>query len=806
MKTTLSWLNDFVDVAGVDAADIALRLTLAGVEVDSVESVGDISEKVVVAKINKKAKHPNADTLSLCQVTDGSEDYDIVCGAGNMKEGDCVALAKIGAVLPGNFKIKKSKIRGEVSFGMLCASKELGLAEDAAGIMILPANSKLGQPVKNALALADSKFDIEITPNRGDLLSVVGLARELAALGVGKEKIQKQRQALAKKSSGGGKSQVKLDVRASDQCPRYMLQEMTIESMPASPQWIVQRLEAAGLRSINAVVDITNYVLLEWGQPLHAFDIDKLVSPAITVRLAKKGGESITCLDEQEYNLTEADLAICDDKGPVCIAGVMGGIDSGVTESSKRILLEAACFDASFVRRTAKKLGLSSDSSFRFERGVDPDVTHIALARAAELIEQIANGKKVGKAQEVTQLNKKHPLVPKPIKLRCQRFSKLIGVALNAKKLAGYLQALGCTVQKSDAETAVILPPTWRYDLKREIDLIEETVRLHGLQQLPLTLPRQEPDNEIHVASLDDVQLRLQGYLQARGFYETKSLTFVSEQQLKRFGFNNAVKLQNPLGDDFSYMRPTLAIHLLDCLHANINSRLNEQNLAFCEFNRVYQPAVAADSLPSETALVSGVAWSQQPGDSQTAFLWIKEIVEKLVHFFGVRIKIANNNSDPRPFLHPNVQGEIFLLNGKSLGYCGEVHPGFMDGHDGGALFFELNLDLLNASRQKFKVGKVYKPFSRLPAVKRDLAMVMDKDQPVGELLETIYKIDRKLTKVVEVVDVYTGEQIPQGKKSVAFRVFYQSDSATLEDSQIEPLFEKAISTLAKQYDAQLRA
>jgi phenylalanyl-tRNA synthetase beta chain len=529
MKITLSWLKDFIDFNELDAAKIAERLTLVGVEVDSLESQGDISDQVVVAKITSKSKHPNADTLSLCKVTDGQEDYDIVCGATNMKEGDHVALAKIGARLPGDFKIKKSKIRGEVSFGMLCSTKELGMGEDADGILILEPGHQLGEPLKNALALGDTVFDIEITPNRGDLLSAVGLARELAAVGMGKSKIEFAKSALEKKAKKlTGKTSVKLDMQAPDSCARYMLQEMEISAMPPTPQWMVSRLEAVGLRSINTIVDITNYVLLEWGQPLHAFDLDELASPKIIVRQANKGGESIKCLDEQEYKLDSDNLAICDDNGPVCIAGVMGGFNSGVSEKTKRILLESACFDASSVRRTAKKLGLSSDSSFRFERGVDPNVTHLALARAVQLIEDLVGGRIVGGVIEVNNIKKSNALWQQPIKFRAERFAAIIGETLEPKVLFGYLEALGCTVGSVKNGNGNVTPPSWRHDLSREIDLIEECMRLHGLDAVEATLPKDAPDKLLMEVGGERLEPKLRGYLQASGFYETKSLSFVS--------------------------------------------------------------------------------------------------------------------------------------------------------------------------------------------------------------------------------------------------------------------------------------
>lgn len=801
MKLTLTWLQEFIDLNVAEPRLLAEKLTGAGIQVASATQLGNIPDSVVVARIITRDQHPNADRLSLCKVEDGTQTYAIVCGATNMKAGDKVALAKVGSKLPNDLTISKSKIRGETSEGMLCSSKELQLGGDADGIIILPADAPLGKPLVEHLNLKDAAFEIEITPNRGDCLSVVGIARELAAIGCGTLKLEAKQAALLKSAQQVTlKEAAKVQVDDVARCPRYMAQRLDLPAtpLPKTPDWIVRRLEAAGERSISLIVDITNYVMLEWGQPLHAFDFDKVGHGEIRVRTAKPG-EKLLALDDKEYALNENDLLIADrDKG-LCIAGVMGGSASGVTESTRRLLLESAHFEPGTVRKTSKRLGLISESSHRFERYVDPEITPIALARAAALILEFVPGAKA--AAPVDKQSGKREATP--IVFRPERFARLIGYPLEIESAQRRLTALGCKLKGKGSEPWSCVPPSWRADLKEEADLIEEIARLEGYDRIPKTVPGGAPDRMLE-RSQDQLGPKLRGYLTALGFMEVKNLSFISSAEAAAVGMQG-IRLANPLSEELALLRPSLIPSLLRNFRHNYNHFRHLKALRCFEIGTTFNGT--AEKVEEATKLTL-IAWQ---GDEPTwrgkqpavDFFWLKGIVEGLLQIGGgLKAAYALDSDNSLPFMHPGAKSKL-LLDNQPVGSLGCVHPQLLP-DDCREPVVLLELDLKRLYRESGTVSS-YTPVVLQPVVQRDMALLLDETIEAGSLQSAIRQSTKPLLTDVRVIDHYKGGTIPQGKKSLAFRLSFQAKDRTLKDEEVDRLFTAAVDSLKQKHGAQLR-
>ncbi len=794
MIISYNWLKEFVD-CDLPPNDLADLLTMLGLEVEGMTGVGAGFDSVVVALVEEKAQHPNADKLSLCKVNDGVEIHNVVCGAQNFSVGDRVALARLGSVLPGEFKIKKSKIRGEESCGMLCSLKELGLAEESAGIMILDTPRPLGTPLFDALGLKDTIFEIGLTPNRADCLSVIGVAREVAAkLGVairypGHELLE----------NGPPIATVAgVTVEDSDLCPRYAARYLSGCTVAPSPAWLVSRLEAVGMRSINNVVDVTNYVLMEYGHPLHAFDFHRLAGGKIVVRRAGEG-ELFKTLDGQERPLLTSDLTIRDGDRSVALAGIMGGENSEISPDTTDILLESAWFDPSAVRRSSKRLGLHTESSHRFERGADIGIVTRALDRAASLMAELAGGV-VAKGILDVYPKSVHPL---QVPVRLARINAVLGTALTASQVVAIFTRLQFDVREGEPGFMTVTVPTFRVDIRREIDLIEEVARLHGFNAIAGTMPtaRVFSDRPPHRQT---VEKSLRDLLTAHGFSEVVNFSFFGSDLLDKLLLSpddlrrQTIRLLNPLSDDLAVMRTSLLPGLLQSAERNLSRR--SLNLRLFELRRVYHP-VPGEELAHEPlhlgAILTGRRHPEGWNHDSAAidFFDLKGVLENL--FADLRVKgVTYDNGTLESFYHP---GKACTLSagGEAIGSCGELHPDVLGNFliEQPVYYVELNFEKLLT---KCGAAIAIVPPSRYPDTFRDIALLIDADLPAATVLETIRGQKIKELEGVELFDLYTGQGIPDGKKSIAVRVRYRSPDRTLTDDEVTPLHGRIIDNLVK--------
>jgi phenylalanyl-tRNA synthetase beta chain len=801
MIVTYNWLKDFVDF-DLSPQELADLLTMVGLEVEGMKPVGSDLDEVVVALVTNKEQHPNADKLSLCQVDTGHEILSIVCGAQNFVSGDKVALARIGAVLPGDFRIKRSKIRGCESFGMLCSEKELGLAEDSAGIMILPAESELGIPVFEALGMKDTVIEIGLTPNRADCLSVIGVAREIAA------KLGKQLsypKISLRENSVDVASLATVRVHAPDLCPRYTARYISGCTIAPSPTWMVNRLAAVGIRSINNVVDITNYVMQEYGHPLHAFDFHQLAEGSVVVRRAADG-ECFKTLDGQERILTESDLTIRDGNKAVALAGVMGGENSEISDTTRDILLESACFAPTAIRKTAKRLGLHTESSHRFERGADIAVLPSALDRAAALVAEFAGGSvAAGMIDEYPA-----PVSPRMICVRIDQVAKILGVSIPVDEITKIFTGLEFVVDDVEPGVLAVTVPTFRVDIEREIDLIEEVARLHGYDSIPATMP--------HVETFSDRPPRHQVLerfvrdgLVSHGFAEIITYSFINPAVYDKILLTaddcrrESIQVLNPLTEDQSVMRTTLLPGLLEVAARNTSFRTLD--LQLFEMGRVYRPIVGRE-LPDEPVYVAGVlsgarnpqSWCSD--SAQLDFYDAKGILENIIKQLGIK-NVAYESRQPESFYHPGKSCTLFVGE-DAIGSCGELHPLIQQNFalESPAYYFELNLELLVALSKG--VSSVVPP-PRYPDTSRDIAMLVPVAITSAAIIDCISGTNVKEVADIEIFDLYTGSSIPAGFKSIAVRLRYRSSERTLTDDEVTRFHQRVIDNLLKKINVTIR-
>jgi phenylalanyl-tRNA synthetase beta chain len=801
MIVTYNWLKEFVD-CDITTAELADLLTMLGLEVEGVSSRFDGMDEVVVAVVEQKQQHPNADKLSLCTVNNGKELLPVVCGAQNFAAGDKVALAQVGAVLPGNFKIKRSKIRGVESCGMLCSEKELGMAEDSDGIMILPSDAVPGTPLFDALGLKDTVFEIGLTPNRADCLSVIGIAREIAA----KLKKKVTYPAVAFPPDVKNVDAVaQVVIEAPDLCPRYTARYVSGCTVAPSPQWLVNRLQSVGLRAINNVVDVTNYVLMEYGHPLHAFDYRMLDGGKIVVRKADEG-EKFTSLDGQERILSRDDLTIRDGRRVVALAGIMGGENSEISPATTDILLESAYFDPSTVRRTSKRLGLHTESSHRFERGTDWNVLPLALDRAASLIAELAGGTIVGSRIDV------HPvtIAPKFVNVRIDRINSILGLELTLDEIADLFVNLEFTVQFLDQGVIAVGIPSFRVDLEREIDLVEEVARLNGYDKIPFTMPTARVFSD-RPPRPQRMERQLRDLLVGLGFNEVVNFGFIAPDVYDRILLDkddfrrNSVALLNPLVEEQSVMRTTLLPGILETAARNCSYRILSQKIF--ELRRVYHPKEGKE-LPDEPLTLAGLVTGQrypegwnQPRE-QVDFFDAKGVAENVLQDFRIQ-GVSFSNRDIEPFYHPG-KACTLILDGKVLGTIGELHPAVQGSFsfERPVYYFEIDCERLFAASNE-TIAAV--PPSRFPETFRDIAMLLAEEVPAAEIVACIRSLNAKDIGGVEIFDLYHGEHVPPGQKSVAVRVKYCSSERTLTDDEVTRSNQKVIDNLRNKLNAVLR-
>ena len=797
MNVTLNWLKAYIDFE-FSPNELADRLTMLGIEVESVKHLGADLEGVIVGSVTSIRPHPNADKLVLCQVdTGGTEELQIVCGAPNVREGMLAPVATIGATLPVGLTIKRAKLRGETSEGMLCSEKELGLSDAAVGLMELPTDIPLGTPFSEALGLDDIAFELEITPNRPDCLSLIGIAREIRAE-TGNP--LKPPTVDLTESDINAQDLTSVTIDAPDLCPRYAARVIQGVKVAESPAWLQQRLESVGIGVINNIVDVTNFVLMEYGQPLHAFDYHKLTENRIVVRRAR-AGEHITTLDAVERELTPDMLVIADAEQPVALAGIMGGYDSEITEATCDVLLESAYFNPSSVRATAKALGISTEASYRFERGADPGVVLAALDRASQLIAELAGGTICEGVVDVYP--GQQPLTE--IQLRPERVNFVLGTTLEASEMVQILNRLGFDVDAT-GDIYQITVPTFRADITREIDLIEEIARVHGYDNIPTTLPK----GDIPVPAQDpktEIRKRIKHFLLAAGMMEAVNYSFCDPNCFDQIRLNpddplrNTLRLQNPLSPEMSVLRTTLTPGLLANAQHNRNHQID--TIALFEIGGVF----VHDGVEKEPERVAGVLAGQigegvysdpyRPPD----FFDIKGLVEEMLEVCGV-VDWTLQKTDT-PTFHPGRNAEV-LLGDKRIGVFGEVHPEVLENYDlpYKAYLFEFDLEGLT---DVATFAKRFEPISVYPKVARDLAIVVDKEILSDMPTALIYTTGGDSVDSVRLFDVYEGEQVPKGKKSLAYTITYHSATETLTDKAVNALHDEVVKGLNRELGAELR-
>ena len=789
MQFSEAWLRELVNPA-LDTQALVEQITMAGLEVDSVNPAAAEFSGVVVGQVVSVIAHPDADKLRICKVDVGeNEPLQIVCGASNVREGLKIPAALIGAVLPGDFKIKKSKLRGELSFGMLCSEKELGLAADADGLMELAADAPVGTDIRDYLALNDQLIEVDLTPNRADCLSVEGIAREVALLNEIEFKV-------AEISPVAIEHQDTLEVKVSapEACPRYLGRLIKgVNTTAETPLWMQERLRRSGLRSLGPVVDVTNYVLLEMGQPLHAFDAAKL-SGGIEVRMAQTD-ETISLLNDQEIKANTETLVIADAEKALALAGVMGGSESAVSDSTQDIFLECAFFNPGFMMGKARHYGLHTDSSHRFERGVDAELQARAIERATQLIVEIAGGS-VGAITEAVA----EQYLPQrsAVTLRQQRIKRILGVALAEAEVEGILQRLGMAVVK-DAEGWQVTPPGFRFDIAIEADLIEELGRVYGYNNLPQSslLMRsalsQAPEAVLEIDQIKDL-------LVGRDFQEAITYSFVDEELQKTLVPDDTyIKLQNPISSELAVMRTTLWCGLLQA--AAYNTKRQQSRVRLFEAGQRFLGTDVTQQEKMLAGIALGSANPEQWGEKtrKVDFYDIKADVEAICALTGREVQfVAAQHSA----LHPGQSAQIKTLAGQSLGWVGMLHPTLEKqlGFDSNVFLFELSQTILLE-----RDVPAFSRLSKFPSVRRDLALLVAEEVSFQAVKQCIDSCQEALIKEVKVFDIYRGEGVEQGDKSIALALILQDVTQTLTDSEIDAIVNRVLEELSNKLSARLR-
>lgn len=803
MKFTVNWLKQYVDFS-LTSSELADRLTMLGLEVDAVENLYSGIDQIRVARVLSVTKHPNADKLSLCEVMVGDDRKRIVCGAPNVKAGMLAPVALPGCTMPEGFVIKKSKIRGEVSEGMLCSGSELGLAIDSSGLMELSEDCRCGERLVDALGLLDTMIEVDITPNRADCASLIGIAREVAGVTGGVLKIPVSDAAPLSETHAA----FSVEVSAPDACPRYAAKLLKNVTVGPSPWWLKRLLIAVGLRPINNVVDITNFVMLEYGQPLHAFDFLKIEGQKIIVRKAVPGEKMFT-LDGVERSLDPEMLLICDGQRPVAIAGVMGGQNSEVTQQTTEILLESAYFDAVGIRRASRALTLSTDASYRFERGVDPQGTVNALERAAQLIVELCGADLVpGGIDCVSNIG-----APKEILLRTSRVNSQLGIVFDQSEISSLLARIGINSKVVDTNTLKVLAPSFRVDIEREIDLIEEVARLKGYNEIPSTLPVVPMNFSAQNPGLA-LRQRLASVMVSLGVYEAINYSFTSERYCDLLGLKsddlrrNQVRIINPLADDQGVMRTMLLPGLLENLRHNLNRQTTDVGLF--EMGKVFLPEKGQDQ-PHEELRINAV-FSGRPGVGSPVLHYgsrlfdiydLKGIVEIIMTQLGLA-KVQCVSADSLPEFADQATSLSIIAGDKHLGFIGKLNKTTQKAFGIKQDVFFLDMDL-DAICSLDPIRPIFKPLSKFPMVSWDLACIVREDIGAGTIVNEIIDNAFPFVSRVEIFDVYRGKPITEGMKSVALSITYHSDSQTLDDVAVGKVHNKIMEFIRTRFDGQLR-
>ena len=796
MNTSLSWIKRYVPDLDVTAQEYTDAMTLTGTKVEGYECLDEHLEKIVIGQIEKIEKHPDADKLIICQVNIGNETIQIVTGAPNVKEGDKVPVVLDGGMVAGDHdghlsengtRIKAGKLRGVESCGMMCSIEELGSSREfypeapENGIYIFPEDAKVGESAVHALGLDDTVFEYEITSNRVDCYSVIGIAREAAAT-FGKKFCPPV--VTETGNSENAADYIKVSVEDTELCPRYCARVVKNVKIGPSPEWMQRALASSGIRPINNLVDITNYVMEEYGQPMHAYDLDTIAGREIIVRRASEG-ETFVTLDGQERKMDENVLMICDAEKAVGIAGIMGGENSMITDNVKTVLFEAACFDGTNIRLSAKRIGLRTDASGKFEKGLDPNNAQAAIDRACQLMEELGAGEVVGGMVDVYPVRRE----PVRVKFEPDRINALLGTDLSKEEMLNYLNSVELAY---DEKTDEIVAPTFRQDIFRTADLAEEVARFFGYDNIPTTLPSGE-------ATTGKLPFKLRVEAAARdvaeycGFSQGMCYSFESRKVFDKLllpeddVLRNAVTIRNPLGEDFSIMRTISLNGMLTSLATNYNRR--NKNVRLYELGNVYLPKeLPLKELPEERMMFTLGMYGE--GD----FYDMKGVIEELLDKLGMRKRPQYDPNAGKPFLHPGRQAEI-SYEGTVLGYLGEVHPQVADNYGIGGRAYVAVIDILNLM-ESATFDRKYTGIAKYPAVSRDLSMVVPKHILAGEIERMIEQRGGKILENYQLFDIYEGAQIKEGYKSMAYTVVFRSKDKTLTEEEISSAMKKILNGL----------
>lgn len=796
MNTSLSWIKAYVPDLEADAQEYTDAMTLSGTKVEGFERLDEDLEKIIIGQIESIERHPDADKLIICQVNVGTETVQIVTGAPNVKEGDKIPVVLDGGRVAGGHdgkktkggvKIKKGKLRGIESCGMMCSIEELGSTREMYpespeyGIYIFPEDAKVGESAIHALDLDDVVFEYEITSNRVDCYSVIGIAREAAAT------FNKKFVPPVVAETGNDEDvndYIKVTVKDSELCPRYCARVVKNIKIAPSPVWMQRRLAANGIRPINNIVDITNYVMEEYGQPMHAYDYDTIANHEIIVRRANAGEKFVT-LDGQERTMDESVLMICDGEKAVGIAGIMGGENSMITDNVKTMLFEAACFDGTNIRLSSKKVGLRTDASGKFEKGLDPNNAQAAIDRACQLVEELGAGEVVGGMTDVYG-KKKNPV---RIGFEPEKINALLGTDISKEDMLGYFEKIGL---KYDEAANEIIAPTFRHDLFRMADLAEEVARFYGYDNIPTTLPKGE-------ATTGKLPFKLRIEEVARdiaefcGFSQGMTYSFESPKVFDKLllpedsEYRKAITISNPLGEDFSIMRTISLNGMLTSLAFNYNHR--NKNVRLYELGNIYLPAeLPLKELPDERMQFTLGMYGE--GD----FYTMKGVIEEFFEKIGLHEKETYDPNSGKPFLHPGRQANI-IYNGKVAGYLGEVHPEVLDNYDIGDRAYVAVLDMpLIVEMSTF--DRKFEGIAKFPAVNRDLSMVVPKEILAGQIEAMIAQRGGAILESYQLFDIYEGSQIKEGYKSIAYSITFRAKDKTLEEAEVSAAMKKILNGL----------
>jgi phenylalanyl-tRNA synthetase beta chain len=790
MLFSVNWLKKWVDI-NLPVDELSGKLTASGLEVDTVEPVAAPFSGVVVAEITSCEQHPNADKLKLCSIDfGGDEPAQVVCGAPNARAGIRIPLAKVGAVLGEDFKIRKAKLRGIESFGMACSARELGLSNDHSGLMELPGDATLGMDIRDFLELDDHAIEVELTPNRADCLSIRGLAQDVSAscnAALTAPEISPVPASIT--------DTIELTLEAPEDCPRYVGRVIRgIDPTAPTPLWMVEALRRSGIRSISATVDATNFVLMELGQPMHAFDLDRLQG-GVHVRRGKPG-ETLVLLDGKQVDVDESLLAICDDRGPVALAGIMGGLDSGVTDATKNILLESAYFKPATISGKARDMGLHTDASHRFERGVDPQGQVNAIERITALLLEIAGGEA---GPLIHSSDEAHVPVQNRVSLRHARLNRVLGVDLEESRVTTILKDLRMSPELEDGVWKITAPSD-RFDIEIEEDLIEEVARIFGYDNIPAALPAGELDPGI----LSEGQLSLQGIQQvlcASGYTEAINYSFTSRKLLSRFSMDEHVlPLANALTSDLEVMRTALLPGLMETLSSNL--RRQQDRVRFFETGTVFEQNGSLTESLHVAAVACGACLPEQWGSASrnVDFYDLKGDLELMLALRGEKGEVEFRNAS-LPWLHPGQAASVFI-DGVETGWLGSVHPGILKQMEvkGPVLAFELDLNVLS-KREIPSTNEI----SRFPSIRRDLAFLVPEKVSFAEIRRNVVDLSGDLLINLVLFDLYSGHNVEKGYKSLAIGLILQNVSCTLTDEVVDSLIQNVVQGLEQRLDAQLR-